>query len=98
MIRSDSSARAVSMMIGTAAVFSWVRTARQISRPSICGSIRARTKKWGGFLGEGAERFAARGHDRGRKAGAIEIVSNQFGDVAIVFDDQHARRHVFHSS
>ena len=47
-MRSDSSARAVSMMIGIAAVASFARTRRQTSRPSTCGSIRSRTSSPGG--------------------------------------------------
>ena len=47
-MRSDSSPRAVSMMMGIAAVVSCERMMRQISRPSTCGSIRSRITRSGG--------------------------------------------------
>ena len=47
-MRSDSSARAVSMMIGMAAVASFARTRRHTSRPSTWGSIRSSTSSSGG--------------------------------------------------
>src|SRR5258707_240330 len=46
-MRSDSSARAVRMMIGMPAVRSDARTRRHTSRPSTCGSIRSSTIRSG---------------------------------------------------
>src|SRR2546426_8617835 len=89
-MRSDSSTRAVSMMMGIAAVFLSDRTVRQISRPSTCGSIRSRTTRSGGNC---RQRVAARHDVLGREPGFVEIVGDERCDVRIVLDDEDAGRH-----
>ena len=89
-MRSDSSARAVSMMIGIAAVASFDRAMRQISRPSTCGSIRSSISRSGGRAAMAASASRPFATVSVGKAGLVEIVHDQLRDVRIVFDDEHA--------
>ena len=92
-MRSDSSARAVSMMIGIAAVFSSARSSRQTSSPSTCGSITSSTIKSGGLLrtaSSASRPDATRVVDVSR---LVEIPGDELRDVGIVLDHQDAGGH-----
>ena len=93
-MRSDSSARAVSMMIGIAAVASFARTWRQTSRPSTWGSIRSSTSSSGGRAAIACSASRPEAARSVMKPGLVEIARHELGDVRIVLDDQDARRHV----
>ena len=96
-MRSDSSARAVSMMIGMTAVLSLARRSRHTSRPSTCGSIRSSTMRSGGFVRTLSS--ASRPDDTlvGRIAGLFKVADDEFGDVGVVLDHEHAGGHRAHS-
>ena len=89
-MRSDSSARAVTMMIGIAAVASLDRISRQTSRPSTCGSIRSSSDQIRRLRGDHLQRFAARRGALGQEACLVEIPRDELGNVRIVLDDQDA--------
>ena len=93
-MRSDSSARAVSMMIGIAAVVSVgahdAGRPRGRRRAAASGPARCRSG------GRAAIACSASRPDATRsviEAGFVEIARDQLGDIRIVFDDQDARRH-----
>ena len=96
-MRSDSSPRAVSMMMGSAAVRLSARSALQTSRPLRPGSIKSRMTRSGGVsLASGSARPPSR-HDLGAVTGLLEIMRDERGDVVVVFDDEDAR-HVIRGS
>ena len=88
-MRSDSSPRAVSMMMGRAAVLSSARSARQISRPFRPGSIKSRMTRSGRRLFGAGERPPAIGDGLGAVAGFFEVMRNQRRNIGVVFDDEH---------
>ena len=87
-MRSDSSALAVSMMIGMAAVVASARIARQSCRPSSPGSIRSSTTR------SGVSRLICGMTSRpdatsvGQEAGLFQVMLEQAPDVGIVFGDE----------
>ena len=92
-MRSDSSARAVSMMIGMAAVFALVA-----DRPADFEAVDLRQhqvedEQIGRARGDGRQRVAARREHLRREARLVQVARDEIGDVAVVFDDQHSGGH-----
>jgi hypothetical protein len=79
------------MMIGIAAVRASLRAARQISRPSTCGSIRSRISRSGARSARAFSASRAGRQHLGRKPCLLQVALDELGNVAIVFDDEHAR-------
>ena len=79
------------MMIGVFAVVGRVRSNRQTSRPPSTGKVEVEDDQVRRLLaGELQRLIAARRDLDDGVAAAFERVFDQAGDVAFVFDDQHA--------
>ena len=89
-MRSDSSALAVTMMIGTAAVVGSPRTARQTSRPSMPGSIRSRITASTGLRRSRGITSRPDSVTIDGEAGFFEVVPDQRRDVGVVLGDEDA--------
>src|SRR6185369_11648543 len=89
-MRSLSSPRAVSMMIGTLRVSWRPRRRRQTSMPESCGNIQSR-RTIGLFLGRDQERFLAVLRFEYTIAFAFQIVAQQGDQRAFVFGNKNRR-------
>ena len=87
-MRSVSSVRAVSMMIGRLRVVGFERRRRHTSMPASLGSIQSSTTMSGWRSSIMQQRFLAIGGDRDFVAFLLEIVADQFDQRRLVLDDQ----------
>ena len=87
-MRSVSSPRAVSMMIGTLRVSWRVRSRRQTSMPESCGSIQSSRTRSGVSSAATSKRLLAVMGLAHAIALALEIVAQQRDQGGFVFDDQ----------
>ena len=96
-MRSDSSARAVSMMIGMTGGL--VVGAQE---PADLEAVHVRQHQVEHdevrrLRAHAVERVATRRHSLGRIAGLLEVADDELGDVGIVFDHEDAGGHRAHS-
>ena len=80
-------------MMGMAAVAGFARVVRQMSRPLDLGQHQIEDQQVGRPGRQHREHVAARRQDLHGEASLFEVASDQLGDVAVVLDDEDARRH-----
>ncbi len=90
-MRSDSSARAVSMMIGIAAVVALPRDGAADFEAVDLRQHQVEDEQIRRPIGDRLQRVAARRQHLGRESRLLQVARDELGDVAVVFDDENAR-------